>query len=118
MVTTTINGAEYELATSLRVAYKVQGQHNHKPYSEVFSNIGQMKIEDQIGILHCAFQVANPEVLMTKQTFIDYYLDHMNLKQIMTQLKSVIQEITGFEDDSDQASTAQSAAEAASVEGN
>lgn len=118
MVTTTINGAEYELATSLRVAYKVQGQHNHKPYSEVFSNIGQMKIEDQIGILHCAFQVANPDVLMTKQTFTDYYLDHMNLKQIMAQLKSVIQEITGFEDESDQAPAAQSADKVTSVEGN
>ena len=118
MVTTTINGADYELATSLRVAYRVQGQHNHKPYSEVFSNIGQMKIEDQIGILYCAFQVANPNVLMTKQAFIDYYLDHMNLKQIMTQLKSVIQEITGFSDDSEQPAPAQNAAEAASVEGN
>lgn len=118
MVTTTINGAEYELATSLRVAYKVQGQHNHKPYSEVFSNIGQMKIEDQIGILHCAFQVANPDVPMTKQAFIDYYLDHMNLKQIMAQLKSVIQEITGFSDDSELPTPAQGAAEAASVEGN
>ena len=118
MVTTTINGAEYELATSLRVAYKVQGQHNHKPYSEVFSNIGQMKIEDQIGILHCAFQVANPDVLMTKQTFVDYYLDHMNLKQIMAQLKSVIQEITGFSDDSEQPAPNQSAPEAASAEGN
>ena len=27
MVTTTINGVEYPLATTLRVAYKVQGEH-------------------------------------------------------------------------------------------
>ena len=118
MVTTNINGAEYELATSLRVSYKVQGQHNHKPYSEVFSNIGQMKIEDQIGILYCAFQVANPDVVMTKQAFIDYYLDNMNLKQIMSQLKAVIQEITGFSDDSEQSASTQGATEATSVEGN
>ena len=98
MVTTTINGVEYELATTLRVAYKVQGQHNHKPYSKVFSDIGDMCIEDQIGILYCAFQVGNPTANMTKQSFVDYYLDHMNLKEIMAQLKQVIQEITGFED--------------------
>ena len=102
MVTTTIKGVEYELATSLRVAYKVQGQHNHKPYSKVFSDIGEMSIEDQIGILFCSFQVANPDVLMPKQTFIDYYLDNMNLKQIMEQLKAVIQAITGFEDEAEQ----------------
>ena len=35
-MTTTINGTEYSLGTTLRVAYKVQGQHNHKPYTEVF----------------------------------------------------------------------------------
>ena len=99
MVTTTINGTEYQLATSLRVAYKVQGEHNHMPYSKVFSDIGDMCIEDQIGILFCAFQVGNPDVLMPKKVFIDYYLDNMNLKQIMDQLKAVIQEITGFEDE-------------------
>ena len=42
MVTTTINGVDYELATTLRVAYKVQGQHNHAPYSKVFSEISDM----------------------------------------------------------------------------
>lgn len=98
MVTTTINGVDYELATTLRVAYKVQGQHNHTPYSKVFSDIGDMCIEDQIGILYCAFQVGNPNSIMSKQSFVDYYLDNMNLKQIMDQLKQVIQEITGFEE--------------------
>lgn len=98
MVNTTINGVEYPLATTLRVAYKVQGEHNHKAYSKVFADIGDMTIEDQIGILFCAFQVGNPDVPMSKQAFINYYLDNMNLKQIMEQLKAVIQEITGFEE--------------------
>ena len=98
MITTNINGVDYELATTLRVAYKVQGQHNHAPYSKVFSEIGDMCIEDQIGILYCAFQVGNPNSIMSKQSFVDYYLDNMNLKQIMDQLKQVIQEITGFEE--------------------
>lgn len=98
MVTTNINGVEYALATTLRVAYTVQGQHNHKPYNKVFSEISEMCIEDQIGILFCAFQVANPDGSMSKQTFTDYYLDNMTLKQTMFQLKQVIQSITGFSD--------------------
>lgn len=118
MVTTTINGVEYPLATTLRVAYQVQGQHNHKPYSKVFADIGDMGIEDQIGILFCAFQVGNPDVQMLKQTFINYYLDNMNLKQIMTQLKAVIQEITGFEAPAESTQVAAAKAEAASFEGN
>ena len=98
MITTVINDVEYPFATTLRVAYKVQGENNRKPYTKVFSEIGDMCLEDQIGILYCAFQVGNPDVAMTKKAFVDYYLDHMNLKQIMDQLKAVIQAITGFEE--------------------
>ena len=118
MVTTTIDGIEYPLATTLRVAYQVQGQHNHKAYSKVFADIGDMTIEDQIGILFCAFQVGNPNVPMLKQSFINYCLDNMNLKQIMDQLKAVIQELTGFSDDSEKPALTQTATEAAFVEGN
>ena len=118
MVTTTINGVEYPLATTLRVAYQVQGQHNHKPYSKVFADIGDMCIEDQIGILFCAFQVGNPDVQMLKQAFINYYLDNMNLKQIMDQLKAVIQEITGFEEPAESTQADAAKTEAASSEGN
>ena len=71
---TIINGVEYPLATTLRVAYLVQGQHNHKPYAEVFKDIGDMTIEDQIGIIYCAFKCANADstVVIPKQSFIDY----------------------------------------------
>ena len=98
MLTTVINGTEYTLATTLRVAYMVQGENNHKPYSKVFSDLGDMCIEDQIGILYCAFKVANPDVLMPKKTFIDFYLDNTTIKQIMDQLKVLIQAITGVTD--------------------
>ena len=118
MVTTTINGVEYPLATTLRVAYQVQGQHNHKSYSKVFADIGDMCIEDQIGILFCAFQVGNPDVQMLKQAFLNYYLDNMNLKQIMDQLKAVIQEITGFEEPAETTQAGAAKTEAASSEGN
>ena len=118
MVTTIINGVEYPLATTLRVAYQVQGQHNHKPYSKVFADIGDMCIEDQIGILFCAFQVGNPDVQMLKQAFINYYLDNMNLKQIMDQLKAVIQEITGFEEPAETTQVETAKVGADSSEGN
>ena len=93
-----INGVDYSLATTLRVAYKVQGQHNHKAYSKVFAEIGDMSLEDQIGILFAAFQVANPEVKLTQPQFLDHYLDNYNLKVLMDQVKEVIQGIMGTEE--------------------
>lgn len=99
MLTITMHDQEYNLATTLRVAYKVQSQNNHAPYMDVFSKIGDMKIEDQIGILFAAFQVGNPASTMQKKEFTDYYLDHMNLKDVMSQLKQLVQEITGMSEE-------------------
>lgn len=102
---TVIDGQEYPLATTLRVAYMVQGQHNHKPYTEVFKGIGDMTVEDQIGILYAAFCCANPGVQdiktgkmrpqFTRDEFQNYYLDNYNLKDLMDQLQEVIQGIMG-----------------------
>lgn len=94
---TTINGVEYPLATTLRVAYLVQGQHNHKPYTEVFKDIGDMSIEDQIGIIYCAFKCANTDSTVTipKQNFIDYYLDNFTLKEVINQLQEIVKGIMG-----------------------
>ena len=94
---TTINGVEYPLATTLRVAYLVQGQHNHKPYTEVFKDIGDMSIEDQIGIIYCAFKCANTDstVVIPKQSFIDYYLDNFTLKEVINQLQEIVKGIMG-----------------------
>lgn len=97
-MTVRINGVDYPLATTLRVAYKVQGQHNHKAYSKIFAEIGDMTLEDQIGILYAAFQIANPEVKMLQNVFLDYYLDNYNLKVVMEQVKEVVQGIMGTEE--------------------
>lgn len=97
-MTVRINGVDYPLATTLRVAYKVQGQHNHKAYSKIFAEIGDMPLEDQIGILYAAFQIANPEVKMLQNVFLDYYLDNYNLKVVMEQVKEVVQGIMGTEE--------------------
>ena len=99
-VVTCINGQEYELSTRLRVAYKVQGCHNHKPYAEIFKGIGTMTLEQQIEVLYEAFKDANPSMVLTlkKQEFMDYYLDNFKLKQVMDQLEGVIEGIMGDED--------------------
>lgn len=111
---TVIDGQEYPLATTLRVAYMVQGQHNHKPYTEVFKNIGDMTVEDQIGILYAAFCCANPGVQdiktgkmrpqFTREEFQNYYLDNYNLKDLMDQLQEVIKGIMGTTDEEFEAS--------------
>lgn len=98
-MTVCIKGVEYALATTLRVAYKIQGQHNHKPYSDIFAGIGNMTLEDQVGILYCAFQVANPEVKITRQEFLDHCLDNYTLKLVLEQVKEVIKGIMGADDD-------------------
>lgn len=100
-----MNGTDYPLATTLRVAYKVQGQHNHKAYSKVFAEIGDMILEEQIGILFASFQVANPEVKMTQQEFLNYYLDNYNLKTLMDQVKEIIQGIMGVDESELEAET-------------
>lgn len=100
-VTTILNGTEYSLATTLRVAYIVQGMHNHKPYTEVFKGMGDMPIEQQIDILYAAFQCANPEdaKTITSKVFRDYYLDNYNLKFVMGQLEKVVKGILGEEEE-------------------
>lgn len=97
MITVKINEVEYPLANTLRVAYKVQGQHNHKPYTEVFKSIGDMVLEDQIGILYAAFECANPtEVFKIKRDdFLNAYLDTYNIKIMMDHIQAVIKGIMG-----------------------
>lgn len=90
-------GTEYPLATTLRVAYKVQGQHDHKSYAAVFEGIGEMLLEDQIGILYAAFECANPDDArkITRTIFQDAYLDTYNMSDMMEQLQQVISGIMG-----------------------
>lgn len=96
-IKTHVCGKDVDLATTLRVAYQVQGQHNHKPYAEVFKGIGEMGVEQQIDILYAAFECANPILKqeITKQKFRDYYLDNYNLKDLMSQLQEVVKGIMG-----------------------
>lgn len=97
MLTVKIKGVEYPLATTLRVAYKVQGQHNHKPYTEVFKSLGDMVLEDQIGIIYAAFECANPQEVfkIKRQDFLEAYLDEYNIKTMMGHIQEIIKGIMG-----------------------
>ena len=95
MLSINYRGTDYSLATNLRVAYNVQGQHNHKPYTEVFKNIGDMTVEDQLGIIYCSFKCANPDTIVTREQLQNYLLDNMNLKDMLDVLQGIIQGIMG-----------------------
>lgn len=101
MLSINLFGQEYALSNKLRVAYRVQGQHDHRPYTEVFSGVGDMPIEDQIGIIYESFWCANPEARdkIPRQQFLEEYLDRYDVKTLMEQLREIIQGIMGVEDD-------------------
>lgn len=97
MLTIVINGKTYDLATTLRVAYIVQGQHNHKSYLEIFESIDSMTLEQQIGLVYAAFQAANPEEakFVKPNDFLNSFLDSYNLKELMDYVKEIIKGIMG-----------------------
>ena len=101
MLSINLFGQEYALSNKLRVAYRVQGQHDHKPYTEVFSGVGDMPIEDQIGIIYESFWCANPEARdkISRQQFLEEYLDKYDVKALMEQLKEIIQGTMGVKED-------------------
>lgn len=97
----TIKGVDYPLATNLRVAFKVQGQNDHKPYAEIFEDIPNMTLEKQVAILYASATSADPEFskLYTETAFREYCLDNMNLKELLDLLKKIIQGIMGASDE-------------------
>ena len=101
---TTIDGVEYPLDTTLRVAYQIQGANDHKPYSQVFAGMGDMHLEKQIEIIYLALKIANPEAAKSYpwQKFLEYYLGNFTLKEVMAQLKIIIKSILGSDDDEDE----------------
>lgn len=97
MLTIDINDKTYDLATTLRVAYIIQGQNNHRSYIELFSEIDSMTLEQQIGIVYAAFKAANPDdaTFIKPNTFLDYFLDAYNLGELMDYVTKIIEGIMG-----------------------
>lgn len=91
----TIDGTDYKLATTLRVAYVLQGMNNHKPYLEIFQNVDKLPLEGQINFLYAAYTVACEDTPMTKEAFLNLCLDNLDLGAIMDNIKSIIEGITG-----------------------
>ena len=99
MNTVKFKDKEYPLATTLRVAYRIQGQHNHKPYAEIFKGIGDMTLEDQVGIIYESFLCGSRNDLnvqnIKRTEFLDDFLDNYTLSEMMNMLQEVIKGIVG-----------------------
>ena len=99
MNTVKFKDKEYPLATTLRVAYRIQGHHNHKPYAEIFKGIGDMTLEDQVGIIYESFLCGSRydlNVQNIKRTeFLEDFLDNYTLSEMMNMLQEVIKGIVG-----------------------
>jgi hypothetical protein len=106
-ITIMFRGREFSMGTTLRVAYLVQGQHNHKPYLQIFEGLGEMVLEDQIGILWASFKCANAQYVtdsgLKRSEFQEDLLDNYNLGEMMELLKKVIGGIMGEDMDKDTA---------------
>ena len=91
----TIGTDTYPMATTLRVAYVLQGMNNHKPYLDIFQEIDKMTIEKQIEFLYAAYTVASTGETMSKSDFLNLCLDNLDLSEIMEGIKNIIKGITG-----------------------
>ena len=94
--TLTVGSKKYELSTSLRVAYVLQGMNNHKPYLEIFQNLDKMAIEQQIKFLYAAYSVAAKDaVVVDEDVFINECLDNLTLQEVLGAVQQLISGITG-----------------------
>lgn len=91
----TIGESTYKLATNLRVAYVLQGMHNHKPYLEIFQGVDKLPLEGQIGFLYAAYKVACTGDVMSRDEFLNLCLDNLDLSIIMDTIKQIIEGVTG-----------------------
>lgn len=96
-LTVTFRDREFPLAATLRVAYNLQGQHNHKSYIDIFQRIDKMTLEEQIGIVWAAFAAANrDEATFIKSTdFREDLLDRYNVGELMEMVGEIISGIMG-----------------------
>lgn len=105
-----INGQDYELTTTLRVAYNIQGMNNHKSYLDVFKEVETMPVEKQIEMIYASFKCRNANV-MKCQDFQDYILDNFNLKEMLEILQGIIKGIVGDDGEAEAGSESTETAE-------
>lgn len=88
-------GEEYELSSKLKVAFLIQKAFNHKPYTEVFREVGTLGIDRQIEIIWLAFREENPEVAigLSLTKFQEGLFEESNVTYIYEALTGVIEGI-------------------------
>ena len=88
-----MNGQEYKVNTTLRVAFQMQSEFGHKPYMQILQDVDKLKLEQQIKLLYIGFNLANPNV-MTFQQFLDYWLDNGAFLGITKKMAELVEAIT------------------------
>lgn len=94
-ITIKLGDQTYTLATTLRVAYILQGMNGHKSYLDIFKEIDKMTLEKQIEFLYAAYTVGTNKELMSKDEFLNMCLDNLDLSDVMNYIKQIISGITG-----------------------
>lgn len=90
-----INGTAYPLATTLRVAYKIQSMNEHKSYADVFKDLASLSVEKQIDIVFASFICANKDTTFKPETFREYCFDNFNVGDLMNLLGDIVNGIIG-----------------------
>lgn len=96
-----VRGVDVPLVTTLRVAYEFQGKFNNKPYTEIFGQIGTMRLEDQIKLVYIAYKLGAKEEAITpvsEKEFLDWALDNVDLNTLMRYVQVIILGISGRSD--------------------
>lgn len=107
MLQLTLGTETFDLATTLRVAYEIQGFNNHKSYLEIFQGIDTMTLEQQIDIVYASFKVANKEKaqFLNRKAFSEMFMDEHNLSYLMDLIKQIIEGITGKTEEDEETSS-------------
>lgn len=93
----TIGGVSTPLATTLRVAYNIQKQFGNKPYMEVFKEISNKAIEQQIKFIYTSYVQGvkdNGVAAMPLNIFQECLLDNFSIMQIIDCIQAIIEGIT------------------------
>jgi hypothetical protein len=93
----TVDGITTPLSTKLRVAYEIQRQFGNKPYMDVFKEIGNKSIEQQIKFVYTAYVQGLKDTGQTAlplNIFTECLLDNFSIMQIVDCIQAIIEGIT------------------------
>lgn len=97
-MTIEIDGKEVVLSTKLRSAYYMQSLFNHKPYMDIFKDVGTMSIQEQIKVLYAAYHCGGEDQKLTAKEFEDKLLDTFELSDLLSALSTFAEAMMGNRD--------------------